>query len=143
MITPGTYALPAYRYADGPYTFLFRGLDLTGCDLLMEWRLYKGAPGDPLASFANAASPGAEGFEIDVETVAGVPQSTVTLWIDEATINGVLPFVVDEEGRPNRIPPGADVAIKHDLRATFTDGVIRRLIEGPVLLLEGVSKGEA
>ena len=142
MITPGSYALPAYRYADGPYTFLFKGIDLTGCDLLMEWRLYKGALGDPLASFTNAASPGAEGFEIDVETVAGVPQSTVTLWIDEATINAVLPFAVTG-GTPNRTPPGADVTVKHDLRATFTDGVIRRLIEGPVLLLEGVSKGEA
>lgn len=118
---------------------IFEAVDLTGADLFMQVRAYKGAPGDAMLTLENSTAP-AQGLSVSVTTTEGVPDSTVFIRIDKATIQGMLPFTVSG-GAPSRAP-ASDVTLFYDLLITPSGGTEDRRTEGKFIILEGVSDND-
>src|SRR5690606_18954517 len=117
MIQTGKRDLVVPRWTPWKHEIDVVGLDLPGGTFAMQVRLYRDAPGDPLIDLENATAP-AEGISVSVAEIDDEPVSTLTIRINETTIEGVLPFAVSS-GSPNR-SPGADVALVWDLHISAT-----------------------
>lgn len=134
MIETGTRDLVANRWQAFKHTIALEGFDLTGGTFLVHLRLYRDAPGDPLIALSNATSP-AEGISVSVETVEGLPTSTIEMRINETTIEGLLPFLVTD-GQPNR-KAGTDPVLVWDIHITATGLPKTRLLEGTFTIRGG------
>jgi hypothetical protein len=74
----------------------FDGFDYSDAAFTMEIRRYGDASGEPLVALAKAG-PTAQGISCTVATVGPFPVSTVTIRINETTIEG-LPFTSPRGG---------------------------------------------
>lgn len=135
----GQLDYPVKRNVPHSDDIIFEALDLTGATLFMQVRAYKGAPGAALLTLENSTAP-AEGLSVSVTTTEGVPESTVFIRIDKASIQGLLPFTVTG-GSPSRAP-ASDVTLYYDLLITPPDGEEDRYLEGKFIVLEGVSAND-
>lgn len=115
----------------------FEGYDYSAATFAMQIRQYKDAPGDPLVSLGNIASP-AEGISVTVETLDGEPSSVVAIRINETTLEALLPFAV-ASGSPNR-KPGSDVVLFYDLQITGGGHSKLRRMEGTFTIRAGVTR---
>lgn len=129
-MTPGKLDLRAYRWTPFIFTMDFEGQDFTGASFASEIRMYRDANGSALATLDDAAE-GDQGISFTVATVDDVPTSTVTMQIDETTLEALLPFPAN--GRPSDDP---DVPLVWDLHITL-DGLKRRWLEGKFTIVAG------
>lgn len=106
----------------------FKGQDFTGATFLMHFRNLPGDTGTPIIALSNASA-GTQGLSVSVATVSGVPTSTLTIQIDEATLEA-LPF-----GAP------ADDYLKlhYDLHITPSGGVKKVWLRGLFYVDPGVT----
>lgn len=141
-IIPDTQHLPVRREQPFFYEFEIEALDLTGYTFRSEWRANRETTGDAAVELTSATAPD-EGISVSVETVEGIPFSTIQYRVDEATINALIPFVTPSN-RPNRTP-GDLVTYYYDLRAEkadATDPDLRKitLYDGEVRITAGKTK---
>ena len=129
---PGTLRLEAQRWTPFAYRFQYPGLDLSGADMTAQVRIYKDAPGAPLIDLAKVVSPLAEGLSVSVETVDGLPTSTVLMRINETTLEGVLPF-------PSGREPDEPVELAWAKHITLSPIGKRRWLEGPFIIQPGAN----
>lgn len=135
-MTAATSPMTAERWTPFLDTVEVEGLDMAGGTFAMQVRLYKDAPGDPLLSLSNATA-GTQGLSVTSSEIDDVPVSVITVQIDEATIEAILPFAVTD-GSPNR-RAGSDLVLAYDLIATATGFPKQRLIEGDFTIKAGVT----
>lgn len=131
-IIPVPEDLRAYRWQPFLEPFPIEGIDLTGAVPKMEVRPYRDAPGPALISLAPAAA-GTQGLSITVETINGMPKSTIWVCIDELTIEQLLPFPASS------VEPGADVPLVYDIHLTVTALGKRRWFEGAFTIVPGAT----
>ena len=128
MATAARLSIAADRVGACVRTFIFRGIDLTGVALAMQVRLRPDTPGAPLIDLATVTVANAQGLRMTgVETVAGVPTSTVILRINETTMK-------DAAKVPYFGEPGSASVLSYDLIGTF-GGDKRRLVFGKFIAL--------
>ena len=106
----------------------FTGLDFTGATFLMHFRNQPGDTGTPVISLANAVA-GSQGLSVAVATSGGVPTSTLTIRIDEATMEG-LPFAA---------PTSEYLILHYDLHITPSGGTKRVWLRGLFYVDPGVT----
>lgn len=122
-------AIAADRYTPCVRTITFRGLDLTGVTLRMQWRLAADTPGAPLVDLQNVTNAQAQGLKlVSVETTDGYPVSTVQMRVNETTVKG-LPYAGEL---------GDATALVYDLIGTL-GGDKRVLMAGTVTIGAGVT----
>lgn len=136
-MTAANLPLVAERWTPFLDTLECVGLDLTDGTFAMQVRLYRDAPGDPLLSLTNQTT-GTQGLSVAVETVDGEPVSVITIQIDEATLEALLPFTVTS-GAPNR-KAGTDLALVYDLHVTATGFPKQRFVEGSFTIKAGATQ---
>lgn len=137
MIEPTTHNITVPRWVPVLLTIDVEAFDYTGGTFAMQVRSYKDAPGAALISLVNATA-GLQGISVVVTTTLGIPTSTFTVQIDEATIEALLPFAVTS-GVPNR-KPGSDLALVYDLHLTGTDLPKSRWLEGAFTITAGATQ---
>lgn len=131
-MTPGTLTLTVYRNVPFLDSIRFVGLDFTGGTFAMQVRLLPGTAGDPLLSLTNATA-GLQGLSVAVTEESGLDVSTLTIQIDEATIDALLP------ASSNGQKAGTDVALFYDLIITGAGLPKTRWLEGSFIIAEGVT----
>lgn len=108
-MTPVTLNFDIQRKSPLTESIRFRGADLTGATLAMQFRSYRGATGDPLIDLANAAE-GAEGLWVVVTEEDSIPVSEIFFRIDKATVLATLPWPANGQKAET------DVALRYDLK---------------------------
>lgn len=131
-MTPGRFDMAVYRNQLAKITIDFVGYDFSSATFAMQVRLYRGVTGTPLFNLVNAAA-GAEGISAGVVTTGGVPTTSVTIQLAEATIDAAVPWPA------NGLEPGTDVRLKYDLQITPAGGTKQRWLEGDFMIIEGVT----
>jgi hypothetical protein len=127
-MTPGTLPLTANRWTPFIYVIDFEGYDFTTADFAMQVRLRRDAPGDALVDLTNATA-GSEGISVAVALDGDdVPTSTVTIQIDEATLEPLL---------LNAGKAGADQALVWDIHIEDAGLPKQRWLQGPFTLAAG------
>lgn len=129
---PGTLPLTVYRNVPYIEAIRFRALDFTGGTFAMQVRPIPGATGTPLISLTNATA-GTQGLSVVVTEESGVDISTITVQIDEATIDAILPAA------SNGLRAGDDVVLYYDLLITATGITKSRWLQGTLTISEGVT----
>lgn len=138
MLQTATVDLTANRWEPFVDPTDFEGYDYSAATFAMQVRLYRDAPGDPLISLTNATA-GSQGVSVSVATDDDdQPISTVTIQIDEATLEAVLPFAVTS-GSPNR-KAGTDLELYYDLQITGGGHTKLRRMEGTFTIKAGVTR---
>jgi hypothetical protein len=133
MIDPGTLDLLVLRNAPRPIVIQFRGYDFTAATFALQVRSRRGATGDPLISLTNQTA-GTQGLSVVVtEDAAGTDVSDLTIQIDEATIDALLPAA------SNGQKAGTDVVLAWDLIITGGGLGKVRWLEGKFIIREGVT----
>jgi hypothetical protein len=123
-------ALGARRWQPYLKTFRFAGVDLTGAALEMQIRLYPNAPGSPLVDLDTVTDSNAQGVRLlGVEEVDGVPVSTVSIKINETTVEA-LPFAAEA---------GDDTVLAWDMQVTQAGGYKEVWAEGEFWVLAAVT----
>jgi hypothetical protein len=131
--TPGTLNLVAYRNVPFIKTIRFVGYDFTGdTSAKMQVRLYRGATGDPLISL-EVETAGTEGLSWVVTDEDGVDVSTLTIQIDEATVDACLPWPGNGQAS------GTDVAVVHDIIIDGGGVPKNRWYQGSFTIREGAT----
>lgn len=130
---PGSVDLRVNRWVPFDDTIGIEGIDLDGATLLMQVRAYRDAPGAALIDLTNATPP-AQGLSVSVETVEGMPTSTIRIMISEATIEALLPFP------GNGVEPGADVVLAWDMLISDTGLTKARWFEGAFIIVPGATQ---
>jgi len=134
MIHPGTRDLVAQRFTPFIHAIDFIGYDFTGATFKMEVRQYRDQAGAALISLIGASA-GSEGISVSVATDDdGIPTSTVTIQIDEATLEAVLPY--PDSG----VKAGSDVALVWDIHITPSGGTKTRWLQGAFILAAGATQ---
>lgn len=131
-MTPGTLNFDILRNQPFLDTIRFRGYDFTGATMAMQFRQYRAAEGSPLISLVNATA-GSQGLSVVVTTEDGVTISTVTIQIDEATVDAVLPWPANGQKF------NTDVTTYHDLKITGGGLTKQRWVQGIAMIREGVT----
>lgn len=131
-MTPGTLNLTAYRNVGYLEAIRFSGLDFTGGTFALQVRLLPGTAGAALIGLTNQTA-GTQGLSVAVTTESGVTISTLTIQIDEATIDALLP------ASTNGQKAGTDVVLYYDLIITATGLAKSRWLEGSFTIAEGVT----
>lgn len=115
--------------------------DLRNQPQVMELRVHPDAPGDPQLSLLPAAA-GSQGLSVAFEpavtglvgtAIATFPVSTITIQIDRATIQKMLPFLT------NGTEPAQDVVLAFDHLITLPGSPLLPLISGSFIIEPGVS----
>lgn len=132
MIEPTTLNLRVQRNAPWLMTMAIEGYDFTGGTFAMQVRAYRGAAGSALIGLTNQTA-GTQGISVAVVTTGGVPTSTLTFQIDEATIDALLP------ASTNGQKAGTDVELFHDIVLTGGGLGKSRWFEGAFTIHEGVT----
>lgn len=133
MKTPARADLTARRYQ--PFILIVDavGQDWTGADLKLQVRATQSAPGAALIDLSVAAA-GSEGLSISVATTLGIPTTTLTIQIDEATLTATTPYP------GNGLEPNTPVSLRYDLVVTPSGGIKQRWLEGAFIIVEGVTR---
>lgn len=131
-MTPGTLNITVLRNVPFLDTIRFVGLDFTGATFAMQVRLRRGAAGDPLLSLTGATA-GSQGLSNVLTEEDGIDVSTVTIQIDEATVDALLPATT------NGLPAGSDVVLYYDLVIDGGGVGKQRWVEGTFTIHEGVT----
>lgn len=133
-LTPGRMDIRANRWTPLIFAFEMPGYDFSAAAFAQHVRLRRDTPGAALITLANAAA-GTQGLSA---TVAfdddGIPTTTVTIRIDEATIEALLPFPAN--GLPADEP---DVSLVHDIHITPNGGIKARWVEGAFTIFAGAT----
>lgn len=137
MIQPATHNIAAQRWSPFKYTVDLVGYDFTGGTFAMDVRSYRDAPGSALISLANATA-GLQGISVAVVTTEGVPTSTLTIQIDESTLEALQPFTVTS-GVPNR-KAGSDLILTYDIHLTGAGFIKSRWFQGSFTIAAGVTQ---
>ena len=134
-MTPGTFNLTVQRWA--PYVatpFAFEGFDFSAATFAMQVRAYRDAEGAALITLAGATA-GTEGISCVVTTDADdVDTSWLTVQIDEATIEAVLPWPANGQ------KSNTDVVLYYDLVITGGGYVKTRWLQGTFTIEAGVTQ---
>lgn len=134
-----TMPLVAHRwtpYVETPVAFI--GRDYSAATFAMQLRVRPDALGSPLVSLTGATA-GSQGISCVVTTDDDdVPTSWITIQIDEATLEALLPYA-ETSGSPNRTP-GSDLVLYHDIHITGGGHVKRRRAEGTFTIKAGVTQ---
>jgi hypothetical protein len=111
-------------------TIYYEGVDLTGCVMRAQVRLYRDAPGDPLVDLPTVTTTNTEGLRlVSVETDAlGLPTSKVSMRINQSTMQGLPIGDID-----------TDVELAWDQHITIEGDKGRRLY-GPFIVRPGVTR---
>jgi hypothetical protein len=131
-MTPGTLNITVYRNVPFLEAIRFVGLDFAGGTFALQVRLLPGTAGDPLISLTNQTA-GTQGLSVAVTEEDGLDVSTLTIQIDEATIDALLP------ASTNGQKAGTDVNLFYDLIITATGFPKSRWLEGSFTIAEGVT----
>ncbi len=131
-MTPGTLPITVYRNVPFLDSIRFVGLDFTGGTFDHAGPPAAGTAGDPLLSLTNATA-GLQGLSVAVTEESGLDVSTLTIQIDEATIDALLP------ASTNGQKAGTDVGLFYDLIITATGFPKSRWLEGSFTIAEGVT----
>jgi len=131
-MTPGTLNLTAYRNVPFLEAIRFVGFDFTGGTFALQVRLLPGTAGSALIGLTNATA-GTQGLSVAVTEESSVDVSTLTIQIDEATIDALLP------ASTNGQKAGTDVVLYYDLIITATGLAKSRWLEGTFTIAEGVT----
>ena len=138
---PATHIWRAPRNAIFVRTIRVPFLDLRNQQQLMQLRLQPDAPGDPQLSLMPAAA-GVQGLSVAYEpAVTGLvgdairtfAVSTITIQIDRATIQKLLPF------ESNGTEPGQEVTLAFDHLIALPGAPLLPLISGSFIIEPGVS----
>jgi len=131
-MTPGTLNLTAQRNVPFLEAIRFVGLDFTGGTFALQVRLLPGTAGSALIGLTNQTA-GTQGLSVAVTVESSINVSTLTIQIDEATIDALLP------ASTNGQKAGTDVVLYYDL--VITGGGIgkTRWLEGSFTIAEGVT----
>lgn len=123
------------RWAPVDISIPFEGFDFTTpANLTMQVRQYPDAEGDPLLSLTAQTAP-TQGLSFTVATVDGLTTSTLRICIDEATIEGLLPFP------GNGTEPGASVSLSYAVHfSAAAYPTKRRWLEGKFIIVPGANK---
>jgi hypothetical protein len=115
-------------------TLRFLGVDLTSADMRLQVRLYRNAPGAPLIDLQTVTNGNAEGLRlVSVTQVDGKPVSTVSLIVNETTMEGT-PFMGEA---------GADSVFAYDAQITPAGGFKQVWLEGQFWVLSAVTGAES
>jgi hypothetical protein len=131
-MTPGTLNLTAYRNVPFLEAIRFVGLDFTGGTFALQVRTLPGTAGSALIGLTNQTA-GTQGLSVAVTEESSVDVSTLTIQIDEATIDALLP------ASTNGQKAGTDVVLYYDLIITATGLTKSRWLEGTFTIAEGVT----
>lgn len=131
-MTPGTLNLTAYRNVPFLEAIRFVGFDFTGGTFALQVRLLPGTAGSALIGLTNQTA-GTQGLSVVVTEESSVDVSTLTIQIDEATIDALLP------ASTNGQKAGTDVVLYYDLIITATGLTKSRWLEGTFTIAEGVT----
>lgn len=123
MITPQTLPLRVDRTKAVRILFRVKGYDLTSAAFRSQVRLYPDAPGDPVIDLPKVTDTSNGLKFISVETLDGVPISTLQMQIAPATMgSGAIPPA----------PVGRDnITLAWDLNLTPVGGVEAVYARGP------------
>jgi hypothetical protein len=131
MPSTGRRDLVANRWEPFVHTIDFEGFNFTGATFIMQVRLMRDAPGSPLVDLGTVGGVGTEGITLTgVATVNGASVSSVSIRINEATV----------EGLPAAGEIGDDLDLFYDLQITPAGGVKYRALEGAFTVHAGVTK---
>jgi len=131
-MTPGALDIVVYRNTPFLDSIRFVGLDFTGGTFALQVRLLPGTAGSALIGLTNQTA-GTQGLSVAVTTESGVSVSTLTIQIDEATIDTLLP------ASTNGQKAGTDVVLFYDLIITGGGVPKTRWLEGRFTIAEGVT----
>lgn len=131
-MTPGTLNLTAYRNVPYLEAIRFVGFDFAGGTFALQVRLLPGTAGSALIGLTNATA-GTQGLSVAVTEEGGLDVSTLTIQIDEATIDSLLP------ASTNGQKAGTDVALFYDIIITGGGLGKTRWLEGSFTIAEGVT----
>ncbi|WP_230771133.1 hypothetical protein [Sphingomonas sp. Leaf4] len=119
------------RWAPARFEIPCIGFDFTDQPLTMQVRQYRDAPGEPLINLATNNAP-AEGLSLTVDRSGTLPVTTISIRINETTLEDVLPFPV------SGVAPGADVVLVYALHVG-TGAAKMRFLEGNFTLVPGAN----
>lgn len=128
-MTPAQAQLTALRYQPFIYAIDIVGFDWSAATLALQVRSDRAAPGTALVDLSRATA-GTQGLSTTVATTGGVPTTTLTIQIDQTTIDALPGFPDD---------PNALVQLRYDLVVTPAGGVKQRWLEGVFAISEGVT----
>lgn len=128
MIEAGTWNIRANRWTPFVETVTCEAMDLTGATLDMQIRLLPTSSGSPLVDLSPAA-PGSEGLSLAVDDSGLVTTSTITIRINEATMEPLL-YDPEREG---------DAELWYDLHVTPAGGDKYVLIRGTFTIVDGAT----
>lgn len=137
MIDYDPLPLRARRETACPFQIRFRGIDLTGADMLMQVRERANMTGDPLFSLSTVTLATDPGLRfVSVETIAGVKVSTIAGLVSKTMMTGLPegPEVDSEyEGRWDLL-----MAVNAALNPGLS-GLDQRYLGGPFFILPRVT----
>lgn len=134
-MTPVTLNLTAQRWAAYVETpIAFEGRDYSEATLAMQLRQYRDATGSPLVSLTTQDA-GTQGLSCVVTTDGDDnPTSWITIQIDEATLEAVLPWPANGQ------KANTDVVLFHDLVITGGGHAKRRRAAGTFTIQPGATQ---
>lgn len=128
MIVPGNAPLRAYRNTPLVQVITVANYDFSAATFAAQVRSYRDAPGSALITLGNATA-GLQGFSCTYSS----PTSTITMQIDEATIDALLPYPA------NGVKQGADVVLYWDMHVTGGGLIKTRLLQGTFTIEPGTT----
>jgi hypothetical protein len=131
-MTPGTLPITVYRNVPYVEAIRFVGFDFTGGTFALQVRALPGTAGSALIGLTNQTA-GTQGLSVVVTEESSVDVSTLTIQIDESTIDALLP------ASTNGQKAGTDVVLYYDLIITATGLTKSRWLEGTFTIAEGVT----
>ena len=135
MLQPATETLTAFRNVVFRDSFEFQGLNLAGAGLLMQVRLDKDTPGDPLIELEPVADIDTdEGLSLSVDTSGVQPVSTIEMFIKYNTLQAVCAAVLGDA------QAGETLELQYDLITTGVNYNMVMLARGPFNIEGSVSK---
>lgn len=131
-MTPGTLPITVYRNVPFVEPIRFVGYNFTGGTFALQVRTLPGTAGSALIGLTNQTA-GTQGLSVAVTTESGISVSTLTIQIDEATIDALLP------ASTNGQKAGTDVLLHYDLVINGGGVGKVRWLEGTFTIAEGVT----
>lgn len=135
-MTPARGDLRAYRWVPNEFLIPFVGFDFSGdtLSMTMQVRLYPDAPGEPLIDLQKQDDLNAQGLSFTFSTVDGVTTSTLRIFIEEATIEALLPL-------PSGTQTGAEVELSYAVHIRSNNFPLKqRWLEGKFIVVPGANK---
>lgn len=135
-MTPAQGDLRVYRWVPNEIIIPFVGFDFSGASLgmTMQVRQFPDAPGSPLLDLEGEEDLNAQGLSMTFATVDGVTTSTLRIFIEETTIEGLLPF-------PNGTEPGGEITLSYAVHIRSDAFPLKqRWLEGKFIVVPGANQ---